>query len=155
MKSVKKVIALALVMVVCLSVPAYALSGTATKKMKSAFSKTSFSNTLSWCGGGFNGCKINGVAATYWAGKSPYYADSIKHTNVIKTSKVGSISIGAGGGDVSVEGGTITDEYYIEDGWKLEVDYNYRVYGVLLKVNFITEARVQFGTSFYTWSTAD
>lgn len=60
---------------------------------------------------------------------------------------------GFSGCNVTINGGTITNQYSVNNTWNVYVNYEYRVSGILLSARFNTTARVQFGSTFYVWST--
>jgi hypothetical protein len=151
MKKIFALVMAILVMGTFIPVTVNASSGTATKSMKGSYSVTQYSNSFYWRNGGLYGCNYTGSSGTYWFGNNPYFADSIVHTDIIETSSIGGVSIGNSGGEVSVSSGTISNKYTVKNAWQVNVNYDYKVNGVLLYADFYTSARVQFGTSFYSW----
>lgn len=158
MKKVKRLVTAFLVIVTIMSVmaaPANAanLSASSSMSMKGSSSKTGFSCTSTWKLGGFTGIKFNGTSYTYWYGYSPYNADSITHKNVIILTNLGGIGISNSGGSCSISGSTITDSFSVKNTWKVNTTYRYDVSAYIFSFKFKTSARVQFGSSFYTWCT--
>lgn len=158
MKKVKRLVVAFFVVVTMMSIMAVsanatALSGSKTMTMNGSSSETGFSCTHTWKLAGITGCKYNGTSDTYWWGSSPFNASNITHKNVITLVNIGSIGISNSGGSCSISGNTITDSFSVNDTWQVNTTYNYDVSAYILTCKFQTSARVQFGSSFYTWST--
>lgn len=156
MKNIKKRLALVLVIILILSsfvMPVFAYSESKTKNMMGSHSITGYQNNAGFYNGGLSGGWIEGTSYTKWMGSSPFNADNITHRDIITTNVIGSLSLSGGGGSVSISWPEITSSYSVANTWHVDVNYDYTVNGVLLSMHFNTGATVQFGSSFYTWTT--
>ncbi len=158
----RKIIVVMIVMAIISisTVTASAASGYATKNMNSSYSYTQY-NCSFW--GQENFWDVwwgaDGTSCTRWMGTSPYNADSISHNDILSCSGVGSMSIGCNpsGPNVSatISGHSATFAYSLSNTWQINVDFNYKLIGLLAAWNLgmRTSSVVQFGSNFYTWGT--
>lgn len=159
----RKIVSLIVTLVLAItsfSVSVSANSGYARKDMKSSYSTTQYECSF-WGQSNFWDVwwGADGESKTSWFGKTPYYADSISHKDILSCTGTGSMSIGASpsgpNASGSISGTTATYSYSVSDDWKVFIDFNYKHTGLLAAWNYKmrTQATVQFGSSFYTWGT--
>lgn len=155
----KKMIAfvLAMAMLLTMTVPAMAelnpgnYSKTSKMYHSGSYSTTSFNANLSWPNL-TNKVKWSGTSQTVWYGSSPFYADSIKHTNTVTVSGIGALSITSSSVGGTISGSQMNDEMSVSNAWKLTSNFSYSLKrGVFITgSDFATSGRVQIGTSFYS-----
>ena len=148
-----------LTMVLASTVPTYAVlnygtySASKTMYHNCSYSRVEFDAYLSWPNV-TNRVRWSGTSKTVWYGANPYNADSIKHTNTVSVSGIGSLSFSNSGAGAAISGSTMTDEMTITNYWKVVSNFDYSLKkGVFItNTNFSSSGRVQIGTNFYSMS---
>lgn len=101
----------------------------------------------------------DGYSYTRWYGDVPINADQITHKDILSFSGVGSYSYASGLTDISysetMNSNAVTWTYTASNTWRIEVNYNYRAWGMTSITNSYmdTSATLRFGVNFYTFGT--
>ncbi len=108
---------------------------------------------------GFNSVKFSGQSGGKYKGKKT--PDSITHSDIIKSTGIGSINVSyngsAGSGTASISGNTLTENYTVKNKKSITIYPTYKGASSLVTfwVTFSTSTKYKFGSTYVVVASGD